>query len=100
MTTENEQRPRYLCPECRIGALNPRQAFFCSWVGGQFLTVPDFPAWICDVCGRREYDQSALQELQALLDLKPAPRRVKTKSRTSPEDASGTIVNRTPERRG
>jgi hypothetical protein len=36
--------------------------------GKNLVSVPDFPAWVCDVCGRREYDASALAELRAMLD--------------------------------
>jgi len=36
------------------------------------ITVPDFPAWICDMCGKREYDMQALNDL-ALLLFPPIP---------------------------
>ena len=62
------KRPSYPCPECQVGALRPRAVSFFSLYGGQPVTVPDFPAWVCDVCGRREYDSAALAELQAMLE--------------------------------
>lgn len=40
---------------------------YFTWLGEELITVPDFPAWICDVCGRREYDQIALNQLSLLL---------------------------------
>jgi hypothetical protein len=29
--------------------------------------VPNFPAWVCDVCGRREYDEKSISWLTMLL---------------------------------
>ena len=67
MIIESPQAGPETCFECRVGVLRPARAFYCAWVGGQFLTIPDFPAWTCDVCGRREYDHGALKDLRALL---------------------------------
>lgn len=61
----------YPCPECQLGTLEPRTVSFFTVRNGQPVTVPDFPAWVCDVCGRREYDSAALAELQAMLDSVP-----------------------------
>lgn len=52
-------------------------AYF-TWLGNELITVPDFPSLVCDVCGRREYDSSALNRLSLLLSPnagKPARRR-------------------------
>lgn len=51
------------------------------------ITVPDFPTWKCDICGRLEYDFEALNNLAILLrpaDSKPA--RVKTAQPSSQQD--------------
>jgi YgiT-type zinc finger domain-containing protein len=40
---------------------------YYTWISGELITVPDFPAWICDVCGEREYDQRALSWLNIIL---------------------------------
>ena len=40
---------------------------YFTWLGDELITVPDFPAWMCDVCGRREYDVHALNQLSLLL---------------------------------
>ena len=58
-----------LCRECQIGRLRPTTAFFFSEAGGHVLSIPDFPAWACDVCALRLYDESALAELRAMLEL-------------------------------
>ncbi len=40
---------------------------YYTWLGDDLITVPDFPAWVCDVCGRREYDLNALNQLSLIL---------------------------------
>lgn len=40
---------------------------YYTWIGDDLITVPDFPAWVCDFCGRREYDMSALNQLSLIL---------------------------------
>jgi YgiT-type zinc finger domain-containing protein len=57
------------CPQCMVGALTPARVFYCRWSDGHFITVPDFPAWVCDVCGAREYDAQAVLELQTLIEM-------------------------------
>jgi len=57
-----------LCIECRAGIMQPRHITYFTWLGQELITVPHFPAWICDVCGRREYDENAIQWLDMLLD--------------------------------
>jgi YgiT-type zinc finger domain-containing protein len=42
-------------------------AYF-TWMGEELISVPDFPAWVCDICGRREYDTQALNQLSLLLN--------------------------------
>ncbi len=41
-------------------------AYF-TWLGDELISVPDFPAWVCDICGRCEYDENALTRLTLLL---------------------------------
>lgn len=40
---------------------------YYTWLGDELITVPDFPAWVCDICGRCEYDANALTRLTLLL---------------------------------
>lgn len=70
--------PRYLCPYCRIGALKPRRAFFFTLQDGQPICVPDFPAWVCDLCGSHQYDPTALIELRVMLE---SDRRIRRRRR-------------------
>jgi YgiT-type zinc finger domain-containing protein len=48
--------------------LQPRLITYFTWLGNELITVPNFPAWICDVCGKREYDDKAVSWLTMLLD--------------------------------
>ena len=40
---------------------------YFTWFRDQLITVPNFPAWVCDICGRREYDLRAISWLNTLL---------------------------------
>jgi YgiT-type zinc finger domain-containing protein len=55
------------CNECQAGQMHRHYVTYFTWLGDELITVPDFPAWICDVCGRREYDPRALNHLSLLL---------------------------------
>jgi YgiT-type zinc finger domain-containing protein len=55
------------CNECPAGQMHRHFVAYYTWLGEELITVPDFPAWICDVCGRREYDPRALNHLSLLL---------------------------------
>lgn len=84
------------CKECQMGRLNRRYVTYITWLGDEMITVPDFPAWICDMCGARIYDGQALNRLSLLLSpnagrptLRPSslikPVRVKKPHGTRPE---------------
>lgn len=61
----NETRP---CSECVAGLMHLQFITYFTWLGDELVTVPNFPAWVCDVCGRREYDERALSWLTVLLN--------------------------------
>ena len=48
--------------------LRPRLITYFTWLGDELITVQNFPAWICDVCGKREYDEKAVSWLTMLLN--------------------------------
>ncbi len=56
------------CNECQAGQMRRVFVTYFTWLGDELITVPDFPAWRCDVCGRREYDMQALNQLSLLLN--------------------------------
>lgn len=80
MATESPHIELGPCPECQLGTLRPSRAFYCRQVGGMLISVPDFPAWICDLCGRREYDEASVQELAALLQVERGQRPQRRRS--------------------
>ena len=55
------------CPTCRIGRLTPRTMAYIEWHGKNLLVVDRMPVQICDVCGERDYDEDAVENLQQLL---------------------------------
>ena len=55
------------CNECQAGQMHRKFLAYFTWLGNDLVTVPDFPSWVCDVCGRREYDVHALNRLTLLL---------------------------------
>jgi YgiT-type zinc finger domain-containing protein len=61
--------------------MRPSTATYFTWLGDALITVPDFPCWVCDICGRREYDPKALSALNLLLSPNagsPTPRYPRT----------------------
>ena len=55
------------CPECQVGRLKHRFVAYFTWIGRDYVSVPDFPAWVCDVCSYCEYDSRAMRRLDLLL---------------------------------
>ena len=53
---------------------------YFTWLGDELITVPDFPAWVCDVCGKREFDVHALNQLSLLLSPTAGKPATKTSS--------------------
>ena len=56
------------CSECAAGVMHLHHITYFTWLGEELITVPNFPAWVCDMCGRREYDERAISWLTMLLD--------------------------------
>lgn len=88
---EADIKATYPCSECPGGKLHQRQITYFTWLGDELITVPNFPAWVCDVCGRREYDPQAVARLNLFLNPNagrpPAPlagRRSKPVSKSTP----------------
>jgi YgiT-type zinc finger domain-containing protein len=64
-----EEQPEYphVCPECHTGVLHLEYLTYFTWLNDELITVPNFPSWVCDVCGKREYDTRAVSWLNMLL---------------------------------
>ena len=67
------------CPECRSGVMRLHYLTYFTWLNEDLVTVPNFPAWVCDMCGRRDYDNRAVSWLNTLLN--PMAGRRRSKSR-------------------
>lgn len=63
------------CPECRSGVMRLRYITYFTWLNQELVTVPNFPAWVCDMCGRRDYDSRAISWLNTLLNPMAGKRR-------------------------
>ncbi|NLW71762.1 MAG: YgiT-type zinc finger protein [Chloroflexi bacterium] len=76
------------CPRCFVGRIERVKAVLTRVVNNQVLSVPDFPAWECDVCHAFMYDPRALLELQQVLTAKPSHpvrKTLRTAKSASPE---------------
>ncbi len=60
------EEPKY-CPECQVGVIRRQGSTYYTWIENELVIVPDFPCWVCDVCGHRDWDQSAVLQLGMLL---------------------------------
>jgi len=66
---ENETTKKAsICPECKSGIMRLEYLTYFTWLNEELITVPNFPAWVCDMCGRREYDARAINWLNTLLN--------------------------------
>ncbi len=77
-----------VCPECKAGVMRLKYLTYFTWLDEELITVPNFPAWVCDMCGRREYDTRAISWLNTLLN--PATgRRTPNHGRSHPTQIDG-----------
>ena len=92
----NEPLSMIPCSDCNIGQMRQTTVTYFAFLGTRLITVPDFHAWVCDMCGKCEYDLEALDNLALLLcpqdaDL-PANRRSRSaaKGKAAPPGARPT----------
>ncbi len=94
MTTESkkpEEKPKddssaeysRICPECHTGVFHLEYLTYFTWLNDELITVPNFPSWVCDVCGKREYDVHAVSWLNMLLS-PTTGRKPRTRRRNRP----------------
>jgi YgiT-type zinc finger domain-containing protein len=87
-TPSNSANTR-VCPECHAGHYHLQYLTYFTWLNEELVTVPNFPAWVCDVCGRREYDVRAVSWLNTLLSPHAGRRKMtrrRPRSRPRPMD--------------
>ncbi len=58
----------FQCSECQAGMMHLQHITYFTWLDEELVTVPNFPAWVCDMCGRREYDARAISWLVTILN--------------------------------
>ena len=63
--TENLET--HACQKCQGGRKHLQTITLMTWLGDDLITVPDFPAWVCDLCGHRLYDSHAFAQLSLFL---------------------------------
>jgi YgiT-type zinc finger domain-containing protein len=76
----NKLPESYQCNECQAGMMHLEHLTYFTWLDDELVTVPNFPAWVCDLCGRREYDSRAVTRLATILN----PETGETSSRKRP----------------
>ena len=81
-----------LCSECQTGVMRLEHITYFTWLNDELVTVPHFPAWVCDVCGRREYDGRAISWLNTLLN----PEAGRSRSARRKPGASGSSARPQP----
>jgi YgiT-type zinc finger domain-containing protein len=64
----SENIANYTCTDCHMGIMHAKRVTYLTQLDNELITVPNFLAWICDVCGKREYDESSIQWLNIMLD--------------------------------
>lgn len=80
--SEEQSSVQYTCPECQAGIMHLEHMVYFTWLYGELITVPDFPGWVCDLCGRREYDSKAITWLNILIN--PATGKPTRSSKSEP----------------
>jgi YgiT-type zinc finger domain-containing protein len=77
------------CTECQAGQMHRQYVTYYTYLGEELISVPDFPAWVCDVCGRREYDPNALNRLSLILSPTAGTTTLRKRLLPSKKDISG-----------
>ena len=84
------------CNGCQVGQMHLKYMTYFTWLGDELITVSNFPAWVCDVCGKREYDPHAMNQLNLLL-IPNAGRPTKQRPYVRPSRQGSRNSRATPE---
>ncbi len=68
MSDAEQVHYEYPCPSCGGGRRRLRHITYLTWFRDQMITVPNFPAWVCDLCGSRDFDSRAISWLNTILN--------------------------------
>jgi YgiT-type zinc finger domain-containing protein len=59
-----------------MGHLDLRLATYVEQYGETLISVPNTPAWVCDVCHDRQFDPASIQRIELLVgQAGPPPNR-------------------------
>jgi YgiT-type zinc finger domain-containing protein len=88
------KREQFMCPNCHMGHMDLRLTTYVQQYGNTLISVPNTPAWICDVCHARQFDDASIQRIEALIgQAGPPPNRYEPekahKIRRSTEQPTG-----------
>ena len=87
----NKPKESYPCSECQAGVMHLQHITYFTWLDEELVTVPNFPAWVCDMCGRREYDERAISWLVTILNPETGKASAAKRRRlTQPKKHGGT----------
>ncbi len=67
-----------------VGRIKRKLIPYSLVVDGQLLSVPRFPAWVCDVCHAYMFDPAALSRLEASLSARQETKKAPRTHRASP----------------
>jgi YgiT-type zinc finger domain-containing protein len=74
----------FVCQTCHIGHVNLRLTTYIQQYGETLISVPNTPAWICDVCHEQQFDASSIQRIELLVgQAGPPPNRYRPKDKES-----------------
>lgn len=84
------------CNECPAGVMHSRHITYFTWLGDELIMVPNFPAWVCDMCGKREYDERAVTLLAMLLNPEAGKPTRRFKRAPQPDSHKRNLSHRSP----
>jgi len=79
MRLQSDQLRGIPCAACAGGVMHYQKVTLFTWLVDEPVTMPDFPAWVCDLCGERLYDPKMLVRLSMILSPnagRPLPEKV------------------------
>ena len=65
--SDKHELTAFQCNQCPAGMMRLNYITYFTWLDDELVMVPGFPAWICDICAKREYDDRAVTWLATLL---------------------------------
>lgn len=79
------------CQECQVGIARSSSATYYTWIEDELIMVPNFPCWVCDVCGKRDWDSQSLMNLSLLLSPNAGRETTHRRTRSNKPDAEGAL---------